>query len=909
VRSLCPERLDDVYPFLGRMLSLPLEEDVAAALDDLEGEQLRAGTFAAVETLLTCSARNRPLIVVCEDLHWADPTSLELLEDLLPLVDQVPLLFLCVFRPERDHSCWRIRETASRDHGHRHTDLSLHALSTAESETLVGNLLRMEQLPQPLQDRILSHAEGNPFYLEEVLRSLIDGGAITQDEPTRRWQATHDVADIAIPDTLQGVLMARIDRLQDEAKRVLQMASVIGRIFLHRVLAAIAREERGLESKLLTLQQEEMIRERRRLPELEYIFKHHLTQEAAYNGLLRAERRATHQQVGEALERLFPERIEELVGLLAHHWERAGDRERAVTYLLRAGDKARVAYAHEEAADYYQRALALLKEQEDPERAARVQMKLGLTYHTAFKFRQARQAYDEGFVLWQRAGEARPKPGIQLPPAPHALRLPRGEIASLDPSAGHFRIASELFSSLGEPTRELDILPDVAREWDVLDGGRTYVFHLRDDVLWSDGRPVTAGDFECALKRELDPTRIWGPDQLYYLKGARAYHQGEVDDPDYVGVHCPDAGTLVAELEYPAPHVLQDLATFRPVPRHVVEAHGPDWADPDNIVTSGPFRLESWQPGEGLVLERNPEYHGRRSGNVERVELCFVGGWSRVVELYQSDQIDGVMMERWTVEHSELDRMRRRHADEYVTAPAPICHFMAFDVYRPPFDDARVRQALVLASDRETMADVVWRGNFFPATGGLVPPGQPGHSPRIALPYAPDQARDLLAEAGYTDGVGFPTVEARTHRQLSALCEYLQGQWRENLGIDIYWHTMETTDFYAYLEAPSEEPHLAIYGLVPSYFDPAGLVSLQAVTGGPIWRDETYERLLAKTRNTSDLKTHLDLVQQTDSLLIDQAVVMPVMYRRMHWLVKPWVRHLATWWGQGYWKDVVIEPH
>jgi hypothetical protein len=150
---------------------------------------------------------------------------------------------------------------------------------------LVGNLLEVEALPSLLRMRILDHAEGNPFYVEEVIRSLIDSGVVIHDETTEQWQATQPVEDIAIPDTLQGVLMARIDRLEEEARRVLQLASVIGRIFLYRVLATIAQEDQALDQHLSTLQREEMIRERVRGPELEYAFKHHLTQEAAYKAV------------------------------------------------------------------------------------------------------------------------------------------------------------------------------------------------------------------------------------------------------------------------------------------------------------------------------------------------------------------------------------------------------------------------------------------------------------------------------------------------------------------------------------------------------------------------------------------------------------------------------------------------
>jgi class 3 adenylate cyclase/predicted ATPase len=372
VQTLCPDYLDDVYPYLCRLMSLPLEDEVKAVLRDLEGEQLKVGTFRAVEILIEYAAGDRPLVLVCEDLHWADPTSIELLEHLLALTDRAPLLFICVFRPQTEHGSWGLRETAARLYHHRYTDLWLDPLSASESETLVGNLLRVEALPQELRGRILSHAEGNPFYVEEIIRSLMDSGAIVRDEATGRWQATQEVADIAIPDTLHGVLMARIDRLQEETKWVLQLASVIGRIFLYRVLAAIAQEERELDAHLLTLQREEMIRERARLPELEYIFKHHLTQEAAYNGLLKKDRHILHCQVAETLEQLYPDRMEEQVELLAHHWERAEKPEKAISYLLRAGRKAVRLYANETAIAHLTRGLKLLRTlPETPERDQR----------------------------------------------------------------------------------------------------------------------------------------------------------------------------------------------------------------------------------------------------------------------------------------------------------------------------------------------------------------------------------------------------------------------------------------------------------------------------------------------------------------------------------------------------------
>jgi DNA-binding SARP family transcriptional activator len=290
VRAMCPQRYDEVYPCLAHLASLPLEEEWGSTLRGLGAQGIKAFSFRAVEALIESAARQRPQVIVCEDLHWADPTSLELLERLLSLTDRVPLLLVCVLRPQMGHDCWRIIETAARVFPHRHTDLRLSPLSPAESETLVGNMLGAGTLPAPFRQRILEHAEGNPFYVEEILRSLISSRTISYQEDTGTWQAEGDLADIPIPDTLRGVLAARIDRLEPGARHLLQRAAVIGRTFAYRVLSAIVAdvplsERKGparetLDAHLITLQRAQLIRERARLPELEYTFKHHLTQEA-----------------------------------------------------------------------------------------------------------------------------------------------------------------------------------------------------------------------------------------------------------------------------------------------------------------------------------------------------------------------------------------------------------------------------------------------------------------------------------------------------------------------------------------------------------------------------------------------------------------------------------------------------
>jgi ABC-type oligopeptide transport system substrate-binding subunit/class 3 adenylate cyclase len=922
VRALSADRLDNgfnpveemVYPYLARLMSLPVEPELEARLRDLEGEQLKASTFQAVERLLQAAARERPLVLVLEDLHWADPTSLELLEQLLTLTDRASLLLICIFRPRRECGCWQIREVAARDYPHRHTDVWLEPLSSAEGEVLVSNLLRAEGIPAWFRERILNVAEGNPFFVEEVLRGLIDQGVVVAEGVTGRWRVVEAAATVRLPETLQGALVARIDRLQEDTKRILQMAAVIGRIFLYRVLEAIAAEERELDQRLLTLQREEMIRERARIPELEYIFKHELTREAAYNGLLKRERRAFHRQVAGALERLFPERVEELLGLLAYHWERAGDAERATEYLVRAGDQARLAYAHQEAVDYYRRALAFLEEQGDHEGAARTLMKLGLTHHNAFQFRQARVLYERGFALWQRAAEM--KPYASLPPAPHSLRVAEVRPSTLDPAmAGRTnaaRVIGQLFSGLVEQTPEMEIVPDAAQRWEISQGGRMYVFHLRNDVRWSDGAPVTAGDFEYAWKRVLDPsTDSPFAELLYDIKGARAFHRGELCQPDLVGVRALDDVRLAVELQGPSGqflHVLGHNATY-PVPRHAVEAYGKAWTAVGRIVTNGPFRLESWQRGEAMVLAANPDYHGPFRGNVQRVELTLLQEWSAILEIlklemYAADDLDIVATH--AIAPPEMDRARQRHAGEYVSGPWLQTTYVSFDASRPPFDDPRVRHAFALATDREILADVVLKGYWFPASGGFVPPGMLGHSTGIGLAYDLEGARQFLAEAGYPGGEGFPHVNALTWAW-PHVREYLQAQWCDGLGVEIPWETtVDVETFKNRLQG--ERPHLILSGMVAVWPDPDHFLRGPLLATG--WQNSAYDGLVAEARRVAEQSERVKLYRQAEQILAEEVPILPLTYGRRHMLVKPWVSNFPTSpMPQWFLKDVVIESH
>ena len=376
-----------LYPYLMAMLRVPLDREAAARLADLSPESLQHQTFRVVRRWAESLSAARPLGLILDDLHWADATSLTLLEDLLATTEQHPLLLCLLFRPERDHASWRLNDVARQRYPHRHVEIPLRSLASGDAERLVTNLLALPEFSPTIRTLILEKAEGNPFFVEEVIRALITAGILAREGDS--WRSTRAITALDIPDNIQGVLLARIDRLTDRAKRVLQAASVIGRLFPLDVLREMLHENGALDAAVVDLQRHDLVVERRRIPRPEYRFKHALTQEVAYSTLTEAERQRLHGELVQALEAQYTGRLEEVYGLLAYHFDRAGSDDRAITFLVQAGDKARAEYADQEALRYYARAVELMTAREEWDAAARTLMKSALAHHIAFDFEAA----------------------------------------------------------------------------------------------------------------------------------------------------------------------------------------------------------------------------------------------------------------------------------------------------------------------------------------------------------------------------------------------------------------------------------------------------------------------------------------------------------------------------------------
>ncbi len=360
----------DLFPFLAHLLSLQLtgaDRDRVSALDP---QALQAQYLAGLRKLLRALADRQPLLLVLEDIHWADPSSVDLLAKLLPLSARAPVVFCAVTRPDREAPGWKLVSAMRETMGAGLTEINLYALADNESRQLVANLLEIEALPEKVRRTILDKAEGNPFFVEEVIRMLIDQGAIIRRE--KGWAARAEVETSRLPDTVQGLLLARIDRLPEEAKSTIRVASVIGRQFSLNVLQHVLQklhwvDEAGsggstwsLRNSLNLLESMGLLTIVQVQPELEYNFRHEMVHEVVYHSLVKRDRQALHLATGEALESLYPGRLDEFAPTLGLHFEEGNDEERALRYLSVAGDNAAGQYANQEARMFYSRAIRIL---------------------------------------------------------------------------------------------------------------------------------------------------------------------------------------------------------------------------------------------------------------------------------------------------------------------------------------------------------------------------------------------------------------------------------------------------------------------------------------------------------------------------------------------------------------------
>lgn len=575
--------------------------------------------------------------------------------------------------------------------------------------------------------------------------------------------------------------------------------------------------------------------------------------------------------------------LEPVVPLLAHHYAQAGITDKAVPYLIQTGDRARLLQARDEALAAYRRAVELLREQGYTERLAGPLMRIGLTYQTAFDHEKAQRAFDEAFALWQ------PDAGLSTERGAGSatLRLASVEPDTLDPllSGGLPPIIYALFSGLVRYDEGANVVPDIAERWEISADGRRYTFRLRGDVVWTDGEAVTAHDFVANFRRALDPSARVDlvPSLLSPVSGALDVREGR-QPPEHAGFHALDDRTLVIELAEATSYFMYNLANevLAPVPRHLLQSHGPNWWRPQTFASCGPFQLAAWEQGGDLTLERNPKYHGPFRGNVQRLSVKLMKPWDeRYESLYRADEVDMLAMSYGT-RIETFDRLRRQFPREHRTrtdSGRTLCHFVDHTV--PPFDDKRVRQAMACAVDREALA-ARWPLSV-PAHGGFVPPGIPGHVEGLTS-HDPDHAARVIEHIGSD----VPPVVVIGVEFTAPIVQCLAEDWRA-VGVPVDVRLCRTFADQDRVWRETAGPKASVLGWLSDYPDPDSYLRVAVEEKLPHWKHDRYAALLHEAARTNDVAARLQLYQSAERVLADEAVLVPLVYGEEHLMIKPWI--------------------
>jgi class 3 adenylate cyclase/tetratricopeptide (TPR) repeat protein len=382
------ENLVDILPPLQDLLSLKVGDEGYLRL---EPKQRKERIFEGFRNLLIRTSQEMPLVLAVEDLHWVDRTTEEFLDYFIGGVANASVMLILLHRPEYTHQ-WGGKSYFNR--------IGVDQLTLKSSTELVRAIIEGGEAAPELSEIILNRAAGNPLFMEELTHALLENGFIRKEQD--RYILARKVSELQTPDTVQGIIAARIDRLEENLKKIIQVAAVIGREFAFRILQTIVGMREELKTHLLNLQGLEFIYEKSLFPELEYIFKHALTQEVAYNSLLSSRRREIHKRIGSAIEELYANRLEEFYEMLAYHYSNSDDSARALHYLKLSGDKAMGIYSLMEAFRFYRDAYGVLKQ--IPETNQNKKERIGVILSMALSMRLL--AFPENSFELLQEGEA-----------------------------------------------------------------------------------------------------------------------------------------------------------------------------------------------------------------------------------------------------------------------------------------------------------------------------------------------------------------------------------------------------------------------------------------------------------------------------------------------------------------------
>ncbi len=462
---------------------------------------------------------------------------------------------------------------------------------------------------------------------------------------------------------------------------------------------------------------------------------------------------------------------------------------------------------------------------------------------------------------------------------------------SLATDSVSFTILTNLMEGLTQYDAELNPIPAIAKRWEYSNEGRTITFYLRDDVFWSDGKNVTASDFEYSWKRLLAPeTAAQYAYFLFDIKNAFEYNSGKLENSSQVGVRALASDILEVTLKKPVvyfPSITTFMVTF-PLRQDIIEKYGDNWTEPGKIVTNGPYLLEKWEHEYKLVLKANPQHYEGKP-KINEVQIFVIQEPTTALTLYETGELDYIELPPIAIPHY-------KNSPEYRNKPQLRGYYYGFNITKPPFDNILVRRALAHSINRSLIPKILKGGEL--AASSWIPKGMFGYNEGIGSKFNPQKARSLLANAGYADGKNFPKVTAvfNTGDVNRLVGEYLQEQWKKHLNIDIKFESQEWKVFLSRLDL--DPPQIFRLGWGADFPDPDNFMNLFITTSGNNrlrWANQHYDQLVAKGSTLKNPQDRKQVYDEAQVLLTETEVPMiPLFVSAQNLLVKPYIRGLKT---------------
>ena len=498
------------------------------------------------------------------------------------------------------------------------------------------------------------------------------------------------------------------------------------------------------------------------------------------------------------------------------------------------------------------------------------------------------------------------------------------EPTDLDPQAvsgvPEHKIISALFEGLAsEDPQDLHPVPAIAESWDISADGLVYTFHLRANAKWSNGEPITSEDFLLSYKRMLTPA--FAAEYAYlifnFVKGASEYYKGELKDFSQVGFAAPDPHTLVVTLKNPTPYLMKIIAShlaWTPVPVKTIAKYGSldhrrtPWTREENIVTSGPFMMKQWLPNQKIVTVRNPHYWDAKTVKLDEVHFYPTEDISTEERMFRTGQLHRTN----ELPNTKIDTYRKEFPEALHIEPWLGIYYYRCNVTRPPLNDKRVRKAIALAIDRESLIRNVIRGGEEPAYA-VSYPGTAGYSPTARIQGTLADAKRLMAEAGFPDGKGCPPIDLlyNTSEKHRAIAEAVQAMLQKNLGIEI---RLLNQEWKVYMDTQHNTHDFTLQraGWIADYVDPNVFLEVWETNGGnndTLWGNAEYDKLLHQALATPDEKGRYAIYQKMDAILVEELPIIPVYYYKRVYALSPKVK---GWWptllDNHPFKHIWIEP-